>query len=165
MKIAAKGEIEIRGELVMSYSEFDRINDGLEEPYKNPRNLAGNGAVKEAELNTSKTSEIHKICTLTAIAMCVSKDEVDEVCVAAGIPVKEWENVEKRAEYKAYIFPKGEISLKIMDSQLNPMPCLQHYNDIQTFLLALIIRQQIDLHIFLFCLDGYYTYTSPQKVY
>lgn len=81
----------------------------------------GNGAVKEAELNTSKTSEIHKICTLTAIAMCVSKDEVDEVCVAAGIPVKEWENVEKRAEYKAYIFPEGEISLKIMDSQLNPV--------------------------------------------
>lgn len=83
--------------------------------------FVGNGAVKEAELNTSKTSEIHKICTLTAIAMCVSKDEVDEVCVAAGIPVKEWENVEKRAEYKAYIFPKGEISLKIMDSQLNPI--------------------------------------------
>lgn len=77
----------------------------------------GNGAIKEAELNTSKTSEIHKICTLTAIAMCTSSNEVDEVYVAAGIPVKEWENVEKRNEYKAYIFPQGDITVKLMNDK------------------------------------------------
>lgn len=81
----------------------------------------GNGAIKEAELNTSKTSEIHKICTLTAIAMCVSSDEIDNVHVAAGIPVKEWENVDKRNEYKAFVFPEGDITIKIMDSDNKPI--------------------------------------------
>lgn len=56
MKIAAKGEIEIRGELVMSYSEFDRINDGLEEPYKNPRNLAA-GTVRALD-DSIQTREV-----------------------------------------------------------------------------------------------------------
>lgn len=81
----------------------------------------GNGAIKEAELNTSKTSQIHKICTLTAIAMCVSSDCVDEVHVAAGVPVKEWENVKKRNEYKTFIFPEGDITIKIMDNNNKPV--------------------------------------------
>lgn len=71
----------------------------------------GNGATTQADLETSKQSEIHKICTLTAIAMCVSNDEVDEVNVAIGIPVKEWEVVEKRNAYKAYMLPEGEIKV------------------------------------------------------
>lgn len=73
----------------------------------------GNGASTQAELNTSKQSEIHKICTLTAIAMCTSNDEVDNVHVAIGIPVKEWEVVEKRNAYKKYMLPEGEISVVI----------------------------------------------------
>ena len=74
----------------------------------------GNGAIQEAELNTSKASEIHRLCVLTAIAMNVSTDETDEVNVAVGIPVKEWENVEKRMEYKNYIMPDGLIEMKLM---------------------------------------------------
>ena len=74
----------------------------------------GNGATQEAELETSKATDIHKICILTAIAMCVSDTEVDEVHAAIGIPVKEWENVEKRIEYKNFIFDKDEVSMKIM---------------------------------------------------
>ena len=73
----------------------------------------GNGATTQAELETSKQSEIHKICTLTAIAMCTSKDEVDDVHIAIGIPVKEWEVVQKRNEYKAYMLPEGEITVLI----------------------------------------------------
>lgn len=74
----------------------------------------GNGASTEAALETTKASEIHKICTMAAIAMCVSSNEVDEVHAAIGIPVKEWENVEKRLEYKKYILPDGEVSIKLM---------------------------------------------------
>lgn len=42
MKIPFKGDITVRGEAVMHYSEFKRINDALpvDEQYKNPRNLA-----------------------------------------------------------------------------------------------------------------------------
>lgn len=74
----------------------------------------GNGALQEAELNTSKASEIHKISVLTAIAMNVSDNEVDDVHAAIGIPVKEWENVEKRNEYKHYILPDEMVEMKIM---------------------------------------------------
>lgn len=74
----------------------------------------GNAAPNEAALETTKASEIHKICTLAAIAMCVSQDGVDEVHAAIGMPVKEWENVEKRMEYKNYILPDGEITITVM---------------------------------------------------
>lgn len=74
----------------------------------------GNGAIQEAELNTSKASEIHKLCVLTAIAMNVSDNETDEVHAAVGIPVKEWENVDKRMEYKNFILPDGLIEMKLM---------------------------------------------------
>lgn len=42
MTIPSKGHVVVRGEVVMTYSEFDRINQVLppEEQYKNPRNLA-----------------------------------------------------------------------------------------------------------------------------
>lgn len=74
----------------------------------------GNGAPNEATLETTKASEIHKLCTLVAIAMCVNSNENNEVHAAIGIPVKEWENIEKRIEYKEYILPDGENSIKIM---------------------------------------------------
>lgn len=79
----------------------------------------GNGAKREAELNTSKASEEHKICTLTAIAMLVG-DKVDDVNVAIGIPVKEWEIVEKRNEYKNYILPEGEITVLLKTGSDTP---------------------------------------------
>lgn len=43
MEIPYKGHMVVRGEAVMTYEEFDRINENLpaeQEPYKNPRNLA-----------------------------------------------------------------------------------------------------------------------------
>lgn len=82
----------------------------------------GNGATQEAELETTKATDIHRICILTAIAMCASDDEVDEIHAAIGIPVKEWENVDKRIEYKEFIFSEEEVSMKIMlRSDMNPI--------------------------------------------
>lgn len=74
----------------------------------------GNGAQSEAALETSKASEIHRICTLAAVAMCTPEGETCDVHAAVGIPVKEWENVDKRMEYKKFILPDGETSVKIM---------------------------------------------------
>lgn len=80
----------------------------------------GNGAITEADLQTSKKSESHRLCTLSALAMCASCDEVDEMHVAIGIPVKEWEVVEKRNEYKNYILPDGEISVTMKTKSDEP---------------------------------------------
>lgn len=48
LQISFKGDLVIRGEGVISYSEFERINEGLgeEETYKNPRNLCS-GTVRQ----------------------------------------------------------------------------------------------------------------------
>lgn len=48
LSIPFQGELVLRGEAVISYSEFERINQSLEleEQYKNPRNLCG-GTVRQ----------------------------------------------------------------------------------------------------------------------
>lgn len=74
----------------------------------------GRGALTEAQLNTSKMDETHKICTLAAIAGICSDGEVDEVHAAIGMPVKEWEIVEKREEYKKFMLPEGDIEVEFL---------------------------------------------------
>lgn len=58
--IAYDGHLVVRGEAVMSYSEFNRINSGLspEDQYKNPRNLA-NATIS---LLDSNDVQARKIC-------------------------------------------------------------------------------------------------------
>lgn len=72
----------------------------------------GNGAIQETSLETSKKSDIHKYCTLLAIALVVSPNEVDDVHCAIGIPLSEFKNVEKRNEYRDFILPDGPITVK-----------------------------------------------------
>ncbi|MCR5153599.1 MAG: NAD-dependent DNA ligase LigA, partial [Lachnospiraceae bacterium] len=51
LKIAYKGELVIRGEAVITYSEFERINAEIEDAdskYKNPRNLCS-GSVRQLD--------------------------------------------------------------------------------------------------------------------
>ena len=50
LRIPFQGGLVLRGEAVMSYAEFDRINDGLEAEaqYKNPRNLCS-GSVRQLD--------------------------------------------------------------------------------------------------------------------
>lgn len=73
----------------------------------------GNGAKVAADLVTSKMSEVHKICTLAGIGLCVSAKEEDQVTVVIGIPVEEFKNIEKRQEYKNYILPDGPVEIKM----------------------------------------------------
>lgn len=50
MKINNTDDIEVRGECVISWEEFKRINSELEEPYSHPRNLAA-GTLRNLDLN------------------------------------------------------------------------------------------------------------------
>lgn len=76
----------------------------------------GRGADADAELVTSKKTPTHKICTLYAIASVCSEDEIDEVSVTIGIPVKDYENVALRNEYRDYILPEGDITVTCKNS-------------------------------------------------
>ncbi len=53
MQIPNKHEIELRGECVISWEEFRRINSTLEVPYSHPRNLAA-GTLRNLDLNVVK---------------------------------------------------------------------------------------------------------------
>lgn len=59
LQIAYKGELILRGEAVITYSEFERINEEIEDAearYKNPRNLCS-GSVRQ--LNNEITANRH----------------------------------------------------------------------------------------------------------
>lgn len=71
----------------------------------------GNGASREATLETTKKSEIHRVTTLAAIALIVNDGDKVNVCI--GCPVKEYEVVDKRLDYLNYIVPTGDYSIKI----------------------------------------------------
>ena len=53
MQISNKNSIELRGECVISWEEFRRINKQFEEPYSHPRNLAA-GTLRNLDLNIIK---------------------------------------------------------------------------------------------------------------
>ena len=53
MQISNEHEIELRGECVISWEEFRRINSTLEVPYSHPRNLAA-GTLRNLDLNIVK---------------------------------------------------------------------------------------------------------------
>lgn len=46
-------ELEVRGECVISWDNFNKINEGLEEPYSHPRNLAA-GSLRSLDTNVAK---------------------------------------------------------------------------------------------------------------
>lgn len=57
MKIPYKERLELRGECVMSWQEFNRINENLVDKYSHPRNLAA-GTLRQLDLNTVKEREL-----------------------------------------------------------------------------------------------------------
>ena len=58
----------------------------------------GDGANKQAPYETTKQSDIHKLATLTAIALKV--DNGDRVNVIIGCPLAVFVNVKQRESYK-----------------------------------------------------------------
>lgn len=57
MTIPNKHFFEVRGECVMSWNEFKRVNSTLDTPYSNPRNLAA-GTLRNFDLNILKQRKL-----------------------------------------------------------------------------------------------------------
>ena len=53
MSIPYDGDLELRGECVVSWDNFNKINDGLENKYSHPRNLAA-GSLRNLDTNITK---------------------------------------------------------------------------------------------------------------
>lgn len=74
LKIEFKGELILRGEAIIKYSDFKRINDAIEDAtakYKNPRNLCS-GSVRQ--LNTAITKSRMVYCNIFNV---VKADGID----------------------------------------------------------------------------------------
>lgn len=85
--------------------------------YKVGNGARGNGAA----LETDKKTDVHRLCTLTAIATIASSSEKDEINVAVGLPAKDWAVVSKRIDYKDYILPEGDVTVSIKTSSTAPV--------------------------------------------
>ena len=57
MTIPYDGYLELRGECVVSWDNFYKINEGLEEPYSHPRNLAA-GSLRNLDTNITKQRKL-----------------------------------------------------------------------------------------------------------
>jgi len=57
MSISYKKDLELRGECVISWEEFKRINESLNSPYSHPRNLAA-GTLRNLDLNILKNRNL-----------------------------------------------------------------------------------------------------------
>lgn len=109
-----RGEQRLRYRTKISDGTFDddmfekgtfivQIDDG-------PVYKVGNEAKTEPSMETSKKSDIHQICTMTAIAMAAGKMQADEVVVAIGMPLQIASIPEERLEYKEFILgPEGGV--------------------------------------------------------
>jgi DNA ligase (NAD+) len=53
MHISYDDYLELRGECVVSWDDFNKINEGLDEPYSHPRNLAA-GSLRNLDTNITK---------------------------------------------------------------------------------------------------------------
>ena len=71
MTIPYNGYLELRGECVVSWKNFHKINEGLVEPYSHPRNLAA-GSLRNLDTNITKQRHLSYI-----VFECVS-DLYDE---------------------------------------------------------------------------------------
>ena len=72
MTIPYKSYLELRGECVVSWNNFHKINEGLAEPYSHPRNLAA-GSLRNLDTNITKQRNLSYV-----VFECVSDtDDVD----------------------------------------------------------------------------------------
>ena len=114
------------------FSAGDFCDDALEnntflakidgETYK-----VGNGALTKAEIQTTKMTPIHKISTLTALALCASDDEIDDMDVVVGCPLSEYAIPAKRKEYMDYVLEEGEHTVEIK-TKSDADPVIRKFN-------------------------------------
>lgn len=100
LAIPHKGQVVLRGEAVITYSEFNRINEELpeEEQYKNPRNLCS-GSVRQ--LNNEITANRHvnfyafSLVTAEGVDFHNSQEEKFLFMRAQGFDIVEYKRVDR----------------------------------------------------------------------
>lgn len=130
VRIAYKGELIVRGEAVISYSDFEKINNEIKEDenkYKNPRNLCS-GSVRQlsSEITAKRHVQFHAFSLVTS-----SDNEMSTVSKqfdflkAQGFTVVEYKTVDENTildaissfeeDIKTYDIPSDGLVLTYND--------------------------------------------------
>ena len=126
MHISYDNYLELRGECVVSWENFYKINEGLENPYSHPRNLAA-GSLRNLDTNITKSRHLSYV-----VFECVSDlDDVD------GLMGKKWMELKwlKMIGFEVVDACKGktaEICADAMQPEFTPYPVdglIFEYND------------------------------------
>ena len=127
--IPYKKPLELRGECVMSWEEFRRINSKLDNPYSNPRNLAA-GTLRNLDLNILKQRKLSFVVFESVTQLFTSKleelnylDSIGFETVGRGYPkekstTKVFDCVEAmQPEY--YKYPVDGLIFEIDDNDIS----------------------------------------------
>lgn len=98
MAIPYNGDLELRGECVVSWDNFNKINENLETKYSHPRNLAA-GSLRNLDTNITKERKLAYV-----VFECVSDvEDTDGLLIDSKLITLKWltqigfETVERRA--------------------------------------------------------------------
>ncbi|MBP3593202.1 MAG: NAD-dependent DNA ligase LigA [Lachnospiraceae bacterium] len=116
LKIPYKGELVLRGESIITYSEFDRINAEIEDvtaKYKNPRNLCS-GSVRQ--LNNKITAErnvlfyVYSLISVGEDVQFATRSEQLEWIKSLGFTCVEQKKVTKATIHDAVAYFAGQVA-------------------------------------------------------
>jgi len=116
VKIPYKGELVLRGESIITYSEFERINAEIEDvtaKYKNPRNLCS-GSVRQ--LNNKITAErnvlfyVYSLISVGEDMQFATRSEQLEWIKSLGFTCVEQKKVTKETIYDAVAYFAGQVA-------------------------------------------------------
>ena len=128
LEIPNKNSIEVRGEGVISWENFEKINQGIDEPYAHPRNLAS-GAVRRLDAEKSRDQYLefyafemisdvgsysHKSDELDALAN-IGFDVVAHITVDADVDRDQLEAIVKGFDPNHFTFPVDGLIIEYDD--------------------------------------------------
>ena len=129
LTVPTKLPFEVRGEGVISWDNFQKINETLEEPYSHPRNLAS-GSVRKLDSNDAKSRCLElvafEVVTLNGKPMSHKEEDfefleengfsvVPHVYITEGATPDQIEKAIKMFEPKAYTYPVDGLIMEYAD--------------------------------------------------
>jgi len=78
MTIPYDGDLELRGECVVSWDNFNKINEGLENKYSHPRNLAA-GSLRNLDTNITRSRNLSYI-VFECVSILYDDDSFTDKC-------------------------------------------------------------------------------------
>jgi len=114
MKIPYKERLELRGECVMSWQEFNRINENLVDKYSHPRNLAA-GTLRQLDLNVVKDRELSFV-----VFECVTDIDDSKLTELGWLKAIGFETVENKRVFESGLDKTVEMATKSVQNDKYP---------------------------------------------